>query len=189
MAHIAYVRVSSVDQNTERQLSDTGIQFDRTFTDKCSGGSTKRPALAELKLFTRSGDTIHVHSIDRLARNVADLLALVKEWNADDITVVFHKESMTFKSGETNPAQDMMLTILGSVAAFEKAIINERQREGIAIAKEKGVYKNRKTRELSTEKQAEVLALLTEGVSIRKTAVSAGVGVSTVQRIKASLVK
>jgi len=101
MVHIAYLRVSTVDQNTDRQLADTGINFDNTFTDKCSGSTTKRPELMRMDEFVRKGDTIHVHSIDRLARNTANLLELVTNWNDRGVSVVIHKENMKF-TNDTN---------------------------------------------------------------------------------------
>ncbi|NMU53113.1 recombinase family protein, partial [Vibrio parahaemolyticus] len=94
MAHIAYLRVSTTDQNTDRQLTDSGITFDKSFTDKCSGGSTKRPALEALKDYVREGDTIHVHSIDRLARNLVDLKQLINDWTSQGVSVRFHKENL-----------------------------------------------------------------------------------------------
>ena len=73
MADLAYIRVSTTDQNTDRQLSDSGLSFKKQFIDRCSGGTTNRPAIEDLKEYAREGDTIHVHSIDRLARNLVDL--------------------------------------------------------------------------------------------------------------------
>ncbi len=140
MAHVAYIRVSSTDQNTERQLD--GIDFDIEFTDKCSGGSTERPQLAALLKYVRDGDTVIVHSIDRLARNLQDLLQLINQLNSDGVGVKFHKEGLQF-TGEANPMNELMLNVMGAVAQFERSMIRERQREGIAKAKANGVYKGR----------------------------------------------
>lgn len=129
MTHVAYVRVSSLDQNTDRQLAGVGIDFDKTFTDKCSGGSTARPALERLQEYVREGDTIHVHSIDRLARNLDDLRVLVTGWMKQGITVRFHKEGLTFSHQDNNPMSELMLSMLGAVAQFERAMIRERQQE------------------------------------------------------------
>ena len=139
--HIGYVRVSSLDQNTERQLD--GVPLDKTFTDKASGKDTDRPQLLAALEHLREGDVLHVHSMDRLARNVDDLRSLVKGLTGKGVAVKFHKEGLTF-TGEADPMAELLLTMLGAVAQFERSLIRERQREGIAIAKTKGVYKGRK---------------------------------------------
>jgi DNA invertase Pin-like site-specific DNA recombinase len=139
---IGYVRVSSVDQNTERQLD--GLQVDKTFTDKASGKSTDRPQLAAALDYVRDGDTLFVHSMDRLARNTEDLLRIVRELTAKQVSVEFIKERLTFNGHSDDPMAHLMMTMLGGFAQFERSLIRERQREGIAIAKEKGVYKGRK---------------------------------------------
>jgi DNA invertase Pin-like site-specific DNA recombinase len=144
MAHgqrVGYIRVSSVDQNTERQLD--GVQIDRCFTDKASGKDIQRPQLQALLGFVREGDTVVIHSMDRLARNLDDLRKLVLSLTKRGIQVQFIKESLTF-SGEDSPMAMLLLSMLGAVAEFERSMIRERQREGIAIAKGKGVYKGRK---------------------------------------------
>ncbi len=139
--NVGYIRVSTADQNTDRQLA--GIELDRVFTDKCSGGSTKRPQLAELLDWVREDDVVHVHSMDRLARNLQDLRALVDQFNAKGASIKFHKENLEF-AGETSPMSDLLLNLLGAVAQFERSLIQERQREGIEQAKKRGVYTGRK---------------------------------------------
>ena len=138
---IGYIRVSSVDQNTERQLA--GINLEKIFTDRQSGKSADRPALRECLNFVREGDTLHVHSIDRMARNLADLLSLIKELNGKGVIVAFHKEGLVF-TGDDSPMQKLHLQIVGAVAEFERSLIRERQAEGIAMAKKRGVYMGRK---------------------------------------------
>lgn len=138
---IAYIRVSTVDQNTDRQLD--GMAFDKTFTDKASGKDTLRPQLAACLDYLRDGDTLVVHSMDRLARNVDDLRRIVRELNARGVVVRFMKEGLTF-TGDDSPMSQLLLTMLGAVAEFERSLIRERQREGIAVAKTKGLYKGRK---------------------------------------------
>jgi DNA invertase Pin-like site-specific DNA recombinase len=138
---LGYVRVSSLDQNTDRQL--VGVEVDLTFTDKLSGKNIDRPQLEALQLHSRAGDVVVIHSLDRLARNLSDLLTLVKYFTAKGVTVRFIKENLTF-DGSDSPMANLTLAIFGAVAEFERAIISERQREGIAIAKQKGVYKGRK---------------------------------------------
>jgi DNA invertase Pin-like site-specific DNA recombinase len=141
MTDVGYIRVSTIDQNTDRQLD--GVTVGKTFTDKASGGTRKRPGLEALMDYVREGDTVHVHSIDRLARDLGDLLALLQHFRGQGVNVHFHKERLTF-TGEANPFQDLQLQVIGAVAQFERAIIRERQREGIAKAKAKGIYRGRK---------------------------------------------
>lgn len=146
--HRSYIRVSSVDQNTERQLD--GVSVDRTFEDKASGGSTDRPQLQLLLDYVRDGDTIHVHSIDRLARSLRDLQDLIEGLNGRGVAIQFLKEGLTF-DGEPTPFQKLQFHMLGAVAEFERSIIRERQREGIVKAKQRGVYDNR-TRKVRADK-------------------------------------
>ena len=138
---IGYIRVSSLAQNTERQLD--GIELDEVFTDKVSGKDANRPALVDLLKHARGGDTVLVHSMDRLARNLDDLRRLVRELTEMQIRVEFVKEGLTF-TGEDSPIQELLMNVIGSVAMFERALIKERQMEGIALAKKKGVYRGRR---------------------------------------------
>jgi DNA invertase Pin-like site-specific DNA recombinase len=176
MSNIGYVRVSSVDQNTARQLD--GINLDEVFTDKVSGATTDRPELQAMLRHVRKGDTLHVHSIDRLARSLEDLLSLVKELIDRGVTVHFHKEQLLF-TGEANPMQELMLSLLGSVAQFERSMIRERQREGIEKAKAAGVYTGR-VKTIDDEAIRE--AMNAPGASYRKVAKALNVSLSTVQR-------
>ncbi|BBO27452.1 resolvase [Alteromonas sp. I4] len=182
MTDIAYIRVSTTDQNTERQLD--GVKVDKTFTDKCSGGSTDRPALTDLLDYIREGDIVHVHSIDRLARNLQDLLSLVEMFKTKGVTLKFHKESLTFEGSVTNAMQDLMLSMIGAVAQFEKAMINERQREGIEKAKARGVYSQERKKKVDRD---EVKALLNEGLPMAQIAKKLGCSSKTIQRIKNEL--
>ena len=138
---IGYVRVSSFDQNPERQLDQ--IQVDKIFTDKASGKDTQRPELEALLSFVREGDTIIVHSMDRLARNLDDLRRLVQKLTKRGVRIEFAKESLTF-TGEDSPMANLMLSVMGAFAEFERALIRERQREGISLAKQRGAYRGRK---------------------------------------------
>ena len=140
---VGYIRVSSLDQNIERQLD--GVALDRVFTDKASAKDTSRPQLQAALNHVRAGDTLIVHSMDRLARNVEDVLRLVREMNDRGVSVQFIKENMSFTSDNDDPRSTLMFTMLSAFAQFERALIKERQREGIALAKAKGtVYKGRK---------------------------------------------
>lgn len=138
---IGYIRVSSFDQNPERQLEDVSV--DRVFTDQASGKDVKRPELEKLLSFVREGDTMVVHSMDRLARNLDDLRRLVQKLTKRGVRIEFIKEKMTF-TGEDSPMATLMLSVMGAFAEFERALIRERQREGIALAKKRGVYRGRK---------------------------------------------
>jgi DNA invertase Pin-like site-specific DNA recombinase len=134
--HIGYKRVSSIEQSTDRQL--VGVELDRVFEDKLSGTTTNRPQLKACLDHLRQGDTLNVHSIDRLARNMADLLQIVNDLTREGVTVHFAKESLTFSGGDS-PIDKLMLQMLAAFSEFEVSMIKSRQREGIAAAKAKGV--------------------------------------------------
>ncbi|HCQ2887410.1 TPA: recombinase family protein, partial [Escherichia coli] len=138
---IGYVRVSSFDQNPERQLEQT--QVSKVFTDKASGKDTQRPQLEALLSFVREGDTVVVHSMDRLARNLDDLRRLVQKLTQRGVRIEFLKEGLVF-TGEDSPMANLMLSVMGAFAEFERALIRERQREGIALAKQRGAYRGRR---------------------------------------------
>jgi len=143
------VRVSSFDQNPERQLEH--VDVDRVFIDKASGKDIARPELIALQSFAREGDTVVVHSMDRLARNLDNLRQLVQQFTQKGIRIEFVKEGLSF-SGEDSPLAHLMLSVMGAFAEFERALIRERQREGIALAKQRGVYRGRK--KILTQAQA-----------------------------------
>ena len=138
---VGYLRVSTLIQNTARQLD--GISLDKVFEDKASGKNTDRPQLSACLAHLRGDDTLHVHSMDRLCRNLDDLRRIVKELTGRGVVVKFHKEGLSF-TGDDSPMSNLLLSMLGAVAEFERSIILERQREGIAIAKGEGKYKGRK---------------------------------------------
>lgn len=133
--NIGYIRVSTMGQNTARQLDH--LSLDKTFEDKASAGSRKRPALHEAVNYVREGDTLHVHSIDRLARNLADLQCIVSEITGKGAKVIFHKENLTF-SGQDDSMSKLLLQVMGAFAEFERSLIRERQAEGLAKAKTQG---------------------------------------------------
>lgn len=138
---VGYIRVSSLDQNTTRQLDQ--VPLDKVFTDKASGKDTHRPQLQACLAHLRDGDTLHVHSMDRLSRSLDDLRKIVKELTSRGVIVRFHKESLTF-TGQDSAMSNLLLSLLGAVAEFERSLIRERQAEGVAIAKVAGKYKGRK---------------------------------------------
>ncbi len=138
---IGYIRVSSLDQNFERQLE--GVKLDKCFIEKASGKDTARPQLEAMLNYARDGDVIIIHSMDRLARNLDDLRKLVKQLTSQKVKIKFIKENLIF-TGEDGAMSNLLLSVMGAFAEFERSLIRERQREGIAIAKKKGLYKGRK---------------------------------------------
>lgn len=177
---LGYVRVSSALQNTDRQLD--GLELDRVFTDKLSGKDTNRPALQELIKYARTGDTVHVHSLDRLGRNLDDLRQLVNEFKSKGVVVIFHKENLTFATDtKANPMNELLFNIMGAFAAFERELIRERQREGVQIAKANGLYKGRK-QEMTPERVAEIKARVAAGESKAGIAKSLGISRDTLYR-------
>ena len=158
---IGYRRVSTLDQNTARQLD--GVPLDKVFTDHASGKDTARPQLQAALEWAREGDRLVVHSMDRLARNLGDLRRTVESLTARKVEVEFVKEGMVF-NGDDTPMSKFMLNIMGSFAELERAMILERQREGVALAKKAGKYRGRAPaiRE-GNGKAAELERMLTEG--------------------------
>lgn len=138
--NIAYVRVSTFDQNPGRQYEDLKqYKIDKWFEEKASGRNANRPVLNEMLSFVRKGDTIYIESFSRLARNTADLLSIIENMEKKDVKIVSQKENLDTKT----PTGKMMLTMIGAIATFERELILERQREGIALAKAAGKYKGR----------------------------------------------
>lgn len=133
--NIGYVRVSTVKQNTDRQLDD--INLDKIFEDKMTGMSLDRPELKKCLDYVRPGDTLHVHSIDRLARNLRALEELIDSFMVKDVKVVFHKENLTF-SGDSDPISKLTLQMMGAYAEFERSMTKSRIKEGMLAAKAKG---------------------------------------------------
>jgi len=139
-----YRRVSTIVQKSDRQLPE--LQVDREFEDKLTGKHTDRPQLQAMLTMLRPGDTIHVHELSRLARNVKDLLELVEQITGVGATIRFHKENLTFQPESNDPFQQLMLSMISAIAQFERELIVQRVREGVAIAKAAGKYKGRKSR-------------------------------------------
>lgn len=145
MSNIGYIRVSTTEQNTARQDESLSLhQLDKVFTDKCSGSTIEREALTQMLEYIRDGDHIYVHSIDRLARNVSNLREIVDSLKELGVSITFISNNLTFTPDANNPMSELMLNMLASFAEFERSLIKERQREGIAKAKERGTYKGRK---------------------------------------------
>ena len=172
---VGYIRVSSLDQNPERQLENE--QVDRVFTDKASGRDAERPELARLLAFVREGDTVVVHSMDRLARNLDDLRRLVQQLTGRGVRIEFVKEGLTF-TGEDSPMAHLLLSVMGAFAEFERALIRERQRAGIALARQKGAYRGRQP-VLPEEKAEELRRRAASGESKAELARAFGVSRQT----------
>ena len=176
---IGYIRVSTIDQNTDRQLH--GIELDKVFEDKCSGKDTNRPQLKACLEYLRDGDTLVVHSIDRLARSLRDLLNIVQDLLARKVSIRFVKENMDFNGDKPNPTQDLYLNILGAVAEFERQMIRERQKEGILLARQRNAYDKCGRKPSLTPKQIEdIKGRLSRGETVSALAKEYGVSRQTI---------
>ena len=178
---IGYARVSSKDQNLDRQLAALKKEkVFRVFTDTVSGSSTQRPGLDGALNYLRAGDQLIVVSMDRLARSLIDLHRLVDELAERGVSVKFLKEGQTY-SLDSSPVAKLMLGLLGSVAEFERSIIRERQAEGIAKAKARGVYKGR-AKVLNEEQVVQAREWVSEGVPKAEVARRFGIGRTTLYK-------
>ena len=156
---IGYVRVSSTGQNPERQLEN--VQIDRKFVDTASSKNTQRPQLEEMMKYVRAGDVLIIHSMDRLARNLDDLRQIVVQLTKRGVRIDFLKEGLSF-TGEDSPMAILLLSVMGAFAVFERALIRERQREGILLAKKKGLFRGRK-KSLSHTQVSQILQKIQSG--------------------------
>lgn len=171
---VGYIRVSTLDQKVERQLEN--VQLDKSFIDKCSGKDLNRPQFEAMMSFVREGDRVIIHSLDRLARNLDHLRTVVKTLNSKGVEVEFVKENLIFK-GDDSPMSNLLLAVMGSFAEFEYSLIRERQREGIAIARAKGVYARRgRDRCLKGEEIDKLKVWVAEGMA--KTWIAKQLGIS-----------
>jgi DNA invertase Pin-like site-specific DNA recombinase len=175
---VGYIRVSTLDQHIERQLD--GIRVDKTFTDKASGRDTKRPQLELMMSFVRNGDTVIVHSMDRLARNLDDLRWIVQTLTDKGVCIKFVKEHLTF-TGEDSPMAKLMLSVMGAIHEFDRALIKERQREGIVLAKKRGAFKGR-NKLLSQAEVAGIRQRIAVGMSKAQVARELGISRETLYK-------
>ena len=176
--NIGYVRVSSDDQNIDRQMEALyGYHIDQFFTEKKSGKDMDREQLLRMLNYIRKGDTVYVTEFSRLGRSTSDLLAIVKKIEEKGATICSIKESFDTRT----PAGKLQMTMLAAVAEFERAMIKERQAEGIAIAKKKGVYKGRKA--VTVPNLAELYAKHKSGIPLAKLAREAGVCRATMYKL------
>ena len=178
---IGYVRVSSVDQNLDRQLADVPVE--RIYQDKTSGKSRARPGLEECLRNVRRGDVLMVHSIDRLARDLYDLQGILKELSEKGVSVKFLKENLEFPPGDkANPFQVMQMQLLGTFAQFERSMIRERQKEGIEMARKKGKKLGR-GKGITPGKEEKIRQLKEQGLSARAIGQEVGCSHTSVIRI------
>ena len=185
-----YIRVSTLEQNTDRQTNFEGL----TYIDKCSGSTPFNERNEAKRLLANESITeIHVHSIDRLGRNTLDIMQTIQNFTSKGINVVSEKEGLqTIVNGKENPIAKMMIGILGTLAEFELNRSKERQSEGIANAKEKGVYVGRKEGSKESAEQflnkkltQTIIRHLKAKESIRRCALLSGASIGTVQKVKA----
>lgn len=179
---VGYVRVSSIDQNLARQLEQLKHEnVDKVFEDKASGATTKRPAFQQMLDYVREGDTIVVCSMDRLARNLSDLLSITTELHAKGINIKFLKENILLDASGTEHAMTrLLMSMLGAVAEFERSLIRERQREGIELAKKRSAYKGRKPTDPSIIEKAR--SKIQQGIPLSKVAREFEISHSTLYR-------
>jgi DNA invertase Pin-like site-specific DNA recombinase len=181
---IGYQRVSSVGQNTDRQLVD--LELDRIFTEKASGKSIEaRPILRECMNYLRDGDELCVHSMDRLARNTEELLSIVRELIGKGVTIRFCKENLTFAGSNSDPFKTLMLNMLAAFGQFERELINERRKEGVAAARNNGKKFGAPVK-LTENIKIRIDTLLQEGLTKRDIAKEVGLGEATIYRYVAS---
>ena len=184
-----YIRVSTLEQNTDRQTNFEGL----TYIDKCSGSTPFNERNEAKRLLANESITeVHVHSIDRLGRNTLDIMHTIQNFTSKGINVISEKEGLqTIVNGKENPIAKMMIGILGTLAEFELNRSKERQSEGIANAKRKGVYVGRKegskesTEQFLNKKLTQtIIRHLKAKESIRRCALLSGASIGTVQKVK-----
>lgn len=179
MANVGYVRVSSVQQNNERQL--VGVELDKVFTETASGKNAEREQLNAMLAYVREGDVVHCHELSRLGRNVQDVLTIIEALKAKGVSVRFHKEGITAGAEET-AASRMMLNVFAAVAQMEREFMLERQAEGYAAAKAAGRISARGNGK--SVDRVGIVSAIAAGGSVRSVAKDFGVSTQTVSRIK-----
>ena len=171
---IGYIRVSSADQNPDRQLQD--IQLDKRFIEKQSGKSIKdRLVWIECSNYLRDGDTLHVHSLDRLGRSLSDLKKIIDSLTEKQVVVKSHKENLLFDKHSSDPMTTLLFHIFGAFAEFERSLIRERQREGIDAAKRRGKHLGRPTKLTDSEDLVLMGNMFDRGDSVAQVAKHFGV--------------
>lgn len=176
MAKVGYRRVSSNEQNLDRQEL---IGCDKVFEEKVSGASKERKALKDMIDWVREGDEVLVWSIDRLARDLRDLQDIISKLNNKGVSISFISECLSFTANKEDAFAKLQLQMMGAFSEFERSIIRKRQAEGIAKAKEKGVYKGRK----ATIDAREIMSL--KGQGLGATAIAKEMGISRISVYRA----
>ena len=177
LVRVGYRRVSTVEQNLDRQ--DLGT-VERIFEDKASGKDKEREQLQAMIAFVREGDEVVVYSIDRLARDLRDLQSIITQLNDKGVSIEFLSERLVFSGKSEDAFAKLQLQMMGAFAEFERNIIRKRQAEGIAKAKERGVYENRKRKRKVSDKR--ILDLKHEGLNNTEIAEYLGITRMTVHR-------
>lgn len=176
--NIGYIRVSSEGQNTSRQLE--GVNLDREFVDEMTGSSRNRPNLEECLSYLRSGDTLHVHSIDRLARNLRDLQEIIEGLVVKNVSVKFHSENLVF-TGDDSPMATLTLQMMGAFAEFERTITRTRQKEGISAAKKAGKHLGRP--KLDKDLSEKARRLKSDGLSVVDISIKMGLSRPSIYKL------
>lgn len=176
MAKVGYRRVSSIEQNLDRQEL---VGCEKVFEEKASGADKERKALKDMIDWVREGDSVVVWSIDRLARDLRDLQDIVCKLIDKGVSISFLSEGLSFSANKEDAFAKLQLHLMGSFAEFERSIIRKRQAEGIAKAKEKGVYKGRK----ASIDYDEVIAMKEQGIGASEIAKKLGIGRASVYRV------
>lgn len=180
---VAYRRVSSLDQSLERQLVDHD-DIEKVFEEKVSGASRNRPALDEMITFVRTGDTVVVHSLDRLGRDIRDLLNIVNELNAKGVAVEFASERLRFGDNEDDSLEKLQLHMLAAFAQWERSTARRRQAEGIARTKQ--LHPERYRGRPAKIDPTAVQELMNQGLGATAVAAKLGIGRATVYRLISS---
>lgn len=179
---VGCARVSSVEQNLDRQLVRLKAEnVETVFVDKISGKNLDRPGFSSMMEYVNEGDTLVICSMDRLARSLMDLLNVTRTLQAKGVTVRFLKEKLELSSsGETSAISKFLMAMMGAVAEFERSLIRERQQQGIALAKARGVYKGRKP--IDDERLAEAKRRIASGIPKTKVAKELKIGRTTLYK-------